>query len=696
MLSKALLFLIIITLTIAVVAVARMKPAVKTNLIHLNSIEDVAGLYPTSVTEMNQRVNAYLKDVQKHIDALKRVPDAQRTFANTAQALDDAMNKSDLQIFASALAGIKYLHPDATLRDGAEKAISEISAFFVEVTSDKELYKVFKAYVDGNAQHEQLTAEQRYYLEESMKDFKRMGLELSDNELEKVKKLKKELTDLSLAFSKNNDTDKTTIEATKEQLAGLEEDFIATLKRADNGNYILGVDYPTVAVVMEKAKDADTRKRLSIAFNNRAFPLNEEVLKQIIAKRDELAKALGFASYAHLDLDDQMVGSPERATAFIDHLIQRADAKETQEYEKYKAELPESVVLDEDGKFYPWDLSYTVQAYKQKHFDIDEQKIAEYFPVAKTIEGLFAIYEQLLSLRFNEVPAPKLWHDELRMLEVYDAPTNQLLGYIILDLYPRENKYSHAAHLTTIPSVIAADGTPNYALSIIMANFPKAQGEKPPLFKRSDVQTFFHEFGHALHALLGRTHLASFSGTHVKRDFVELPSQMLEEWLYDKNILKQVSSHYKTGEPLSDETIDNILALKNLNSGAFVQRQGMLAKLALGYFAPGADKQVNDIYRDLRTNIMRHVTYIPEDHMFASFGHLTGYGAKYYGYLWSKVFALDLFAQFKKEGLLNPEIGKRYVQHVIGRGGSVDPNQLLRDFLGREPNDKAFFEDMGL
>lgn len=696
MLSKALLFLIIIVLTLAVVAVARMKPAVKTDLIHLKSAHDVVGLYPTSVTEINQRVSAYLKDVKKQIEKLKNIPDEQRTFANTPQGLDDASNKSDLQIFASALAGIKYLHPDASLRDAAEKAISEISAFFVGLYSDKEVYKALKAYAEGNALKENLSPEQRYYMQELMKDFKRMGLELPDAELEKVKKLKNELTDLSLAFSKNNDTDKSTIEATKEQLAGLEEDFIATLKRADNGNYILGVDYPTVAVVMEKAKDVDTRKRLSIAFNNRAYPANEEVLKQIIAKRDELAKALGFASYAHLDLDDQMVGTPEKALAFIEHLIQRADAKETQEYERYKAELPESVVLDENGKFYPWDFSYVTQAYKQKHYDIDEQKIAEYFPVAKTIEGLFAIYEQLLSLRFNEIPAPKLWHDDLRMLEVYDAPTNRLLGYIILDLYPRENKYSHAAHLTTIPSVIAADGTPNYAMSIIMANFPKAQGEKPPLFKRSDVQTFFHEFGHALHALLGRTQLASVSGTHVKRDFVELPSQMLEEWLYDKNILKQVSSHYKTGEPLSDETIDNIIALKNLNSGAFVQRQGMLSKLALSYFAPGADKQVNELYRLLRENIMRHVAYNPEDHMFASFGHLTGYGAKYYGYLWSKVFALDLFAQFKKEGLLNPEIGKRYVQHVIGRGGSADPNQLLRDFLGREPNDKAFFEDMGL
>jgi thimet oligopeptidase len=247
-----------------------------------------------------------------------------------------------------------------------------------------------------------------------------------------------------------------------------------------------------------------------------------------------------------------------------------------------------------------------------------------------------------------------------------------------------------------IPAIRDQDGNENVSLSIITANFPKAQGDKPALFKRSDVRTFFHEFGHALHTLFGRTTLASLSGTRVKRDFVELPSQMLEEWLYDKAILRLVSSHYETSEPLPDEMIDRVLQLKNIGSGSFVQRQGLFAKLSLAYFAPGADKNVDDVYRCLREKIIPNVVYVPEDHMYAAFGHLTNYGAKYYGYLWSKVFAQDLFAEIKKHGLLNPEIGKKYVDLVIGRGGSADPNALLKDFLGREPNDKAFFEDMKL
>jgi thimet oligopeptidase len=697
MVGKIVCFVLLLLASLALLfAVYVRRQPVPKNLIHFSQGLGINGLFPQNATEIDQRLGVYKKDVQQQIAALKKVPAHERTFANTAQALDSAMVRSDLSIFRGALSALKYLHPDADMRAAVGKQLSGLSAFFVDMLFDKELYSAFKEYTQGNAFQEQLTAEQRYYLDDLMKDFIHMGLELPDDKLEQVKALKKELSNLSLEFDKNIAEDNTTIEATKEELAGLSEDFIASLKQTQNGNYLLGLDYPTVTEVMESAENPEIRKRLSIAFNNRAYPANEPVLKQIIAKRDERAKLLGFASYAHLDLDDEMVKTPERAEAFLDHVIERAGVKAQLEYEMFKKELPTSVVLDESGKFYPWDLSYVLHAYKKKHFDIDEQKIAEYFPVNKTIEGLFAIYQQFFSLRFEEMPISGLWSDDLRLIKIHDAHTDASLGYVLLDLYPRDNKFSHAANLTVVPAITDQDGTDNLNLSIIMANFPKAQGDKPALFKRSDVRTFFHEFGHALHALLGRTTLAGLSGTHVKSDFVELPSQMLESWLYDKAILQLVSSHYKTGEPLPDEIIDRLLQLKNLNSGSFVQRQGLFAKLSLAYFAPGVNKNLDEVYRGLRKSIMRNVVYVPEDHMYAAFGHLTDYGAKYYGYLWSDVFAQDLFAEIKKHGLLNPEIGKKYVDLVIGRGGSADPNELLRDFLGREPNDAAFFEEMGL
>lgn len=230
----------------------------------------------------------------------------------------------------------------------------------------------------------------------------------------------------------------------------------------------------------------------------------------------------------------------------------------------------------------------------------------------------------------------------------------------------------------------------------MIANFPKSTATKPSLLKRGDVQTFFHEFGHALHALLGRTHTASLAGTNVKRDFVEMPSQMLEEWLTDASILKELSCHYVTGKQLPDELIERILSLKHFDSGSFVQRQLMLSLLALELYKDGEHKDIYALYKELFNRTRHFVAYEPEDHMYASFGHLTGYGAKYYGYMWSKVFALDMFDEIKKQGLLNPVIGKKYVTEVLAKGGSQDPDEMLKNFLGREPNQKAFLRDLGL
>jgi thimet oligopeptidase len=209
-------------------------------------------------------------------------------------------------------------------------------------------------------------------------------------------------------------------------------------------------------------------------------------------------------------------------------------------------------------------------------------------------------------------------------------------------------KYSHAAHATVLASTYDKDNNPNVAVSVIMANFPKGRGNKPPLFKRDDVKTFFHEFGHAMHALLGRTHMASFAGTAVKRDFVELPSQMLEEWLCDKGILKIVSSHYETGQSMPDDLIDRIMAMKHVSSGAFVQRQAALSLLALDYFLEGANKDVRQIAQDVQSKVIKNIAYAPDTNFYASFGHLSGYASKYYGYLWSRVFGLDMFYEIKK------------------------------------------------
>jgi thimet oligopeptidase len=661
------------------------------------TLEDIITLFPTTPEQIKKDKQRYIDDVKKTIAVYLSIPSSERTFENTVLVLDRVMCLSDLAIFRNALSVVEYLSPDAALRQEAHDAALELHKFFVEeIDLNKAVYDAFMAYVDGTAKTEVLTDDQQYLITETRRCAQKAGLGLPDAQRERVMELTKELAVLCADFDRNIAQDSSVIHVDRAGLVGLDDDFIATLSTTDDGMYSVGVDYPTFVRVMEQCAVEDTRKRLSQAFNNRAYPVNHALLVTIIAKSDELAHIVGFPSYAALDLDGQMVGNPERATTFLNDLYQRAGIKEERELARLTADLPASVTLTSDGKLKPWDISFLKACYKKKTFDIDEQLIAEYFPTEKTIQALLDIYQKFFSLTFKEVPVHGLWHDDVTAIQVYKKQDNKLIGTLLLDLHPRPNKYTHAAHLTVIRAVCNVDGTDIPDVSIVMANFPKSTPAKPSLLKRGDVQTFFHEFGHALHAILGCTELASFSGTSVKRDFVEMPSQMLEEWLWDKDMLRSVSSHYKTGELLPDDVLRSIVALKQFDSGMIVRAQVRYAMLALRYYADGQNKDPYAILVDVYTQMAPQFFFDPENHFYASFGHLTGYGAKYYGYLWSKVFALDLFAEIKKQGLLNPVIGRRYADTVLARGGSREPQRLLIEFLGREPRIDAFMKDLGL
>ncbi len=667
----------------------------KKPMARVSSVQDVVALFPKSAAEIHERIEQGINDASAEIQAIIAVPDDQRTFANTAYALDKLTSISDIRIFKCVLEVVKFAHPDTSIRLAAQQGYIKIGAFLVEhVYNNYEIYRAFQAYVDGNGVREQLTNEQHYYIKDVMSSFIANGLALPDQKRQQVIQLKKELAQLETDFEANINQDNRTIVVKREDLKGLDDDFIAALKRTADDTHILGVDYPTFFTVIENCSVEATRKALLNAFENRAYPANEKVLVSVIAKRDELAHLLGFESYAHVNMYNSMAGTPERAEDFLKDLLTRANQKAQQEFAALTKELPEGVALVDNTTMQPWNWAYTKSFYKKKHFNIDERVIAEYFPMEKTVQGLLDIYRQFLSIEFRELPVTGLWHQDVTLIEV--SKNQKCLGYLLLDLYPRDNKYGHACECGVISAITYPDGTMPPAVAVVIANFPKSTEKKPSLLKLNDVSTFFHEFGHALHDILGRTTLGSLAGTSTKLDFVELPSQMLEEWLSDVTILQQVSSHYKTGECLPKPVIESILSLKTFDTGDFLQRQIFLSMLALECYKKGGTKDPYTIYADLYKRIRVHMNYDQESHMYASFGHLMGYGAQYYGYMWSKVFALDVFYEIKKHGLLNPVIGQRYIQEVIGKGGSQDPNELLVNFLGRQPNSDAFFKDLGL
>jgi thimet oligopeptidase len=660
--------------------------------INVQTIQDASALFPRTTQAIEQLIHRALEDAQQRIETILNVS-GQRTYVNTVKPLDELFGLSDIAIAESLLQLLEMVSPDGAIRKAAHDGVLTLQEFSIDsINNNVELYRALQEYVATSWQ--ELTDEQNYFVTETLKSYKRAGLDLAEAVLEEVRTLKKELAALTSEFEKNISEDATTVCVDRAGLTGLAYDFIKALSVKEDGQYELTLDYPTYFAVMDNCCVAATRKKLYLAFQNRAYPVNEAILKAIIKKRDQLAKKLGFASYAELDLDSQMVKTPQTAQAFLDELVTKIEQKAEQEFCELTNELPESVILSANNKLWPWDSAYVMNQYKKRQYTIDEDQIAEYFPMEATIKGLLAIYSQFLSLDFKEVFVNNMWHEDVTCVSISHKGSDKVLGYIFLDLYPRANKFSHACHGCIVPATFS-DGAPTKGISIVIANFQKATADKPPLLKRSEVQTFFHEFGHAIHSRLGRTELASFAGTCVKTDFVEMPSQMLEEWLTDFAIIKQLSAHYQTGESLSDEQIRNILRAKNFGQASWVTRQAWLARLSLNLFLEGEDTDPHATMLAVQ-KIDKHTEGSKESHMYNSFGHLGGYGAKYYGYLWSKVFALDLFETIKEHGLLNSDIGCKYVDLVIGKGGSKDPSDLLQDFLGRSPTQDAFLRDIGV
>lgn len=659
----------------------------------INTKEHVRDLFPATPADIVQRTDNALAQAQKDVEAVIACSVEERTFDNTVRALDYLLARVRMTI--APMSTLKDVSPDADIRKACQEAIIKTQNFTVDmISNNRDLYRAVKEYAVEKAENEKLNAEECRFLEETVKDFEKSGLGLPDDQLEEVKALKKELAQLGLEFMTNVNNDQSSITVTRQELTGLDDDFISSLKTDEQGNYIVGTDHPTYVAVMQECSVESTRNNLWVAYNNRAHPQNDVILKRVIKLRDQLAKKLGFASYADLGIDDEMAKTPERVRDFLQDLLNKSEKKLHEEFALLKTKLPNGIVLTEDSKIKPWDFNYISTQYKKKYLELDQKEIQQYFSMQKTLDAMLAIYSQFLGVQFKEELLDGLWHSDARYVSVHK--NGQIVGHLLLDLHPRENKYGHACAATKVAAMKTKTGEIYPAVVIVLANFPKPTVEKPSLLKHHDVITLFHEFGHAVHMLLGATEMSGFSGTSVKLDFVEVPSQMFEEWVYDTEMLRRISSHYKTGEPLSDTLIAKIQENKRFGQGFFVQRQARLSLLALDLYASGEDKNPLTLKKVLFSSLSPDLLYDDRDHMTSSFIHLIGYGAGYYCYLWSKVYALDLFKHIEKSGLFDQKIGREYLDKVIGRGGSVDPEELIKDFLGRESSADAFFADLGM
>jgi thimet oligopeptidase len=654
-----------------------------------DDLVDFRRLTPENIRQATDDYVAAVKASNKHI---LDVPAGKRNFANTLGELD---NGADFLIKGtSVFEALFSAHPDKDIRDAATAGYQTLSSLQGEQNLNEELYKAVKAYA-LTPEAKALTGERKYFLHITLRDFERNGLSLSPEKRDSLKLINNKLLEYTLAFGNNIAQDNPTITFTEAEMEGTPDDFKKERRQAD-GIYKLDASNPSYMPFMTNARSADARKRYYMLKMNVGASKNEKLLADIIRLRIQKVKLLGYATYSDYATESVMARNKQRVTDFENQL--KKDVREKAEKD-YK-DLLEFKTLEE-GKpattIYPYDIYYYTNQLLDKRYKVDAEKVKAYFELQNVIKGLFTVYQRIYNVSFVEDQHPNTWHPDVQAFTVVDNSTKKNIGYFYLDLYPRDNKYKHAGCFSLIPSRTVAGGR-QLASAALICNFPKPTADQPSLLTHPTVQTLFHEFGHLMHVMVSETEFCSFAGTNVVTDFVEAPSQIMENWVWNKEVLALFAKHYKTGEVIPGDLVDKMIASKNATSGLTTLQQvfyGTLDFTLNNGFVPKTDNDIPDLVKQLQNSITLY-PYIDGSHFEASFGHLTGYASEYYGYLWSQVYAQDMFSVFEHRGLLNQEAGYLFRKTVLAKGGSVDALTLVSNFLGREPNNKAFLKNLGL
>lgn len=646
----------------------------------------------TTPAELEQRTNTLLAAAGEKIKNIKELLADQRTCRNTTREIDGTGAAIGTHFLLIYLVSAVY---DSSLQSSAEQCIAKLSDFNTRALGrNRDLYQALKEYAEKKLPQENVIREEEFFVREALHGYEQSGLNLPDDKLEELKKLDNDIMLLRLKFEANIASKNAPIACTKDELTGLDQSLIESLERDAQGRYLLPINEPTYFAVLRNCSAAHTREQIWVALNARAYPENEEVLRALMKKQLERAQLLGYQSFAHQSIDGLLAESPEKVEQFLNDLDNRSRKKYVAEAALLKGHLPADVKLTPDGQMYPWDVAYAFNYYKKNFLQIDSEKITEYFSVEHTINELLSIFAEFLDLEFRRIELPWKWHEDVQYIAVYEE--GKLVGHLLLDLYPRPGKHDLCCSAPIVDALAAHSGEQRYPVNVILANFPKATATKPALLKLFDVESLFHEFGHAMHSMLSKTSIASLAGTNVKLDFVEVPSQLFEQWPSDKHILKRLSHHYQTGEQLDDATIEKIDALDKLGKGQFVQFHTALSRCALTCFGRDADCSFDTLDELAHSPFKDEVATDPRSKLHCNFHHLSNYGACYYTYLFSMVYSLDFFDKIKKEGLLNKETGKRLKETVLSRGGSIDPRDMVQEFLGRPVSADAFAANYSL
>ncbi|OHF02031.1 peptidase family M3 [Colletotrichum orchidophilum] len=691
---------------------------------------------PTSVLQATERLIQHLRLVQSQI--IDQIRSDNATFANVILPLVHAENS--LAREAHVLIFFKSVSPDLELRDASRKAQTLLDDFMVETAMDKAMFRLIDAVLRKN---EDLDPESLRLLKKKHSERVRNGLNLPPGpQRERFAEIKSQLSRLTVEFRENLDDADGGMWLTPEELDGLPENVVSQLENGqgeNKGKLLVSFGPPSFYPTLRFLKRADVRRRFHIAGHNECNQ-NVAIFREIVVLRDEAARLLGYPSHAAFRLEEKMAKTPEIVNAFLDDLRLRLAAggqQETEALRQLKKRDVESRGESFDGRFFDWDFSYYKRVMLETQYSVDQHKIAEYFPLQATISGMLSMFEKLFGLVFHESAKvlsgngqEYVWHEDVQLFSVWDDAKQGggFVGYLYLDLFPRDGKNRSPANFNVIPGFSREDGTRQYPATAMVCSFAKPTPQSPSLLRHDELVTLFHELGHGIHDLVSKTTYACFHGTETALDFGEAPSQMLENWCWVPSQLKALSKHYSSLSPeylqfwqsnsnggqipppeqMPDDMIESLTRSRYVNGALFHLNQLSICIFDMAVHNPESHAAIEKMNISAMYNRIHSEIYPPDGpeavghgdewgHNYVRFGHLVNdYDAGYYSYLFSKVYSADMFHTVFKADSMDAEEGRRYRYAVLEKGGKQDEMKTLTEFLGRQPKTDAFQLELGL
>ncbi|WP_418639312.1 M3 family metallopeptidase [Winogradskyella sp.] len=645
--------------------------------------------------------NIAIEKAKAEIDAITANTEAP-TFKNTIEALDYSGEELD------RLSSIFFNLNSAETNDEIQKIAQEVSPllsdFSNDITLNEALFKRVKAVYDAKSSLD-LTTEQDTLLDKKYKGFSRNGANLPEDKKEKLRAIDKELSQLKLKFGEHilAETNKFEMHLTdKSDLSGLPEGAKEAAKQLaeskDKDGWLITLDYPSYIPFMTYADNRALREKLSKAFGRKGFQNdeldNQNIVLKIAQLRFERAQLLGYKTHAHFVLEERMAETPEKVTSFLNELLEKAKPAANAEFEELEAFAKE---LDNIDQLQKWDSGYYAEKLKQKLFDLDDEQLKPYFKLENVINGAFTVANKLFGLQFEEINTIDKYHEDVLTYKVTDSE-GELVSIFYADFFPRAGK-RNGAWMTSFKPQMIKDGKNERPHVSIVCNFTKPTKSKPSLLTFNEVTTLFHEFGHALHGMLANTTYPSISGTSVYWDFVELPSQVLENWCYEKEALELFATHYETGEVIPMELVEKIKASATFHEGMQTLRQLSFGLLDMSWH--GIDPSNITNVKSHEVEAFGDTSLYPdvaENCMSTSFSHIFqgGYSSGYYSYKWAEVLDADAFEYFKEEGIFNKTVADKFKTFVLSQGGTDNPMTLYKKFRGQEPKPEALLRRAGL